>query len=63
MDGLLTLQECAKLLKVHHMTIRRYIKSGRLKAFKIDGKGMWRITVGEFKRFAMGNPPRRDGEQ
>lgn len=56
MNGLLTLQECAKILKVHHMTIRRYIKSGKLKATRIGEKGMYRIKVEDLKRL-MGERP------
>jgi len=40
MDKLLTLQECAEMLRVSERTIMRYIKSGRLKASNI---GQWRI--------------------
>lgn len=37
---LYTPQEVAKILKVHHRTVLRYIKEGKLKATKI---GQWRI--------------------
>ena len=44
-----TAQEIADKLKVNIMTIYRYIKSGRLKAFKFGKE--FRIEIGEFKNF------------
>ncbi len=35
MDELLTVKQVAELLQLHEMTIRRYIKSGRLDAVRI----------------------------
>lgn len=37
-DSFYTINEVAKLLKVHHTTIRRAIKSGRLKAYTLHRK-------------------------
>lgn len=37
MDGLLTVRQVAYILKVHHLTIRRYIRDGKLKAIRIGG--------------------------
>ncbi|MCX7004656.1 MAG: helix-turn-helix domain-containing protein [bacterium] len=34
---LLTLQECAVRLSIHHVTVRRAIKSGFLPAFRVGG--------------------------
>ena len=41
-DEFYTIEEVAQMLKVHHTTIRRAIKNGRLKAFKIGKK--WLIS-------------------
>lgn len=38
LDQFYTIKEVAKILKVHDTTIRRAIKQGRLKAFKIGTK-------------------------
>lgn len=37
-----TIEEASKMFKVHHTTIRRAIKQGRLKAFKFGKK--WLIS-------------------
>lgn len=37
MDSLLSVRQVAFILKVHQLTIRRYIKAGRLKAVKVGG--------------------------
>jgi excisionase family DNA binding protein len=42
-------EDLAKLLEVNIMTIYRYIKAGRLKAYKIGRE--FRIDKNEFQRF------------
>lgn len=37
MDNLFNVNQVAFMLKVHPLTIRRYIKEGRLKAIKVGG--------------------------
>jgi excisionase family DNA binding protein len=37
MDGLLSVKQIAFILKVHPLSIRRYIKQGKLKAVKVGG--------------------------
>jgi len=37
MDNLFSVRQVAFILKVHHLTIRRYIKEGKLKAVKLGG--------------------------
>ena len=44
-----TIEEVAKMLKVSHMTIRREIERGNLKAGKVGH--VWRITEEELKRY------------
>jgi len=41
--------ELANALRVSHMTIYRYIKSGKVKAYKIGKE--FRIGKGEFQKF------------
>ena len=51
MNGLLTAPEVAVRLKLHINTVRRYIKDGKLKAFKYADNSRWRITTEELERF------------
>lgn len=37
MDNLFNVNQAAYILKVHPLTVRRYIKEGRLKAVKVGG--------------------------
>jgi excisionase family DNA binding protein len=37
MEQLFNINQAAFILKVHHLTVRRYIKDGRLKAIKVGG--------------------------
>lgn len=37
MEQLFNINQAAFILKVHHLTVRRYIKEGRLKAVKAGG--------------------------
>ena len=45
----MTAQETADILKVNIMTIYRYIKAGKIKAYKIGKE--FRIEKKEFERF------------
>lgn len=47
-EKLLTINEVAKILRVHPRTINRYIESGRLKASKL---GVWRIKQSDLNAF------------
>ncbi|MGH7246077.1 MAG: helix-turn-helix domain-containing protein [Candidatus Levyibacteriota bacterium] len=49
MDNLLSVRQVAFILKVHHLTIRRYIKEGKLKAVKVGGNV--RIKESELTNF------------
>lgn len=42
MEAIYTIKEVAELLKVTHVTIRKEIKTGRLKSSKVGGQ--YRIT-------------------
>lgn len=42
-DGLMTIRETAAYLRVHEMTVYRWIREGRIPAFKI-GTWLWRIN-------------------
>lgn len=37
LDNFLTVRQVAFILKIHHLTVRRYIKEGKIKATRIGG--------------------------
>lgn len=45
--GLVTVEEAAKFLKVHHETLRKWLRQGTLRGVKIGGGRMWRIPKAE----------------
>lgn len=50
MDDLLTVKQVAIILKIHPLTVRRYINEGKLKAVKIGGNV--RVSQQELKSFS-----------
>lgn len=56
MESLLNVKQCAFILKVHPLTIRRYIKEGRLKAVKVGGNV--RIKEDDLQNFNKDFSPR-----
>jgi len=48
MEKLYTLEEVAKYLRVSERTLFRYIKSGKLRAYRI---GQWRISGKDLNKF------------
>ncbi len=50
MEDLLTIKQVSILLKVHQLTVRRYINEGKLKAIKLGGN--IRVSQNEVKTFA-----------
>ena len=51
MSQIFTLDEVATKLKVHPMTIRRYIKKGILPAIKLGDGKVWRINEDDLNAF------------
>lgn len=49
MENLFNINQAAFILKIHHLTVRRYIKEGRLKAVKVGGNV--RIKESELQNF------------
>lgn len=47
-EKLFTIEEVAKILRVHTRTVTRYIEAGRLKASKL---GVWRIKQSDLNAF------------
>ncbi len=40
--AMMTCDEVAELLRVHVISVRRWSRSGKLKAYKVGGRGDWR---------------------
>jgi len=59
MENLLNVNQVAFILKVHPLTVRRYIKEGKLKAVKAGGNiRIKESSLGEFnKEFASSSRP------
>jgi excisionase family DNA binding protein len=55
-----TVSDAAKVLKVSQSTIRKYIRNGNLKAFKITPRGGWRIREDVLKSFGLGEKNDKD---
>lgn len=56
MEELFTVSQIAENLKVHPITIRRYIKEGKLKAFRAGGNV--RISAQDLKAFTQSFVPK-----
>lgn len=56
-----TVQEVAKLLKVHEATIWRWCQSGELRAFRVGQQ--WRIRAGDLQRAMEGEANMRPGRK
>ena len=57
MEDLLTVKHAAILLKVHPLTVRRYINEGKLKAIKVGGNV--RISQADLHSFSQLYSPSR----
>lgn len=55
MEEFYTINQTAIVLKVHPLTIRRYIKEGRLKAYRVGGN--IRIALNDLRNFSQSFVP------
>lgn len=60
-DSLFSVKQAAIILKVHHLTIRRYIKDGQLKAVRIGGNV--RIPQSSIDQFSHAIYPTQYGQK
>lgn len=54
-EALMTGPEVAKFLRVHLTSVRRWSRSGALRAFKIGKRGDWRYRKEDVKAFLYGS--------
>jgi excisionase family DNA binding protein len=59
-DGLITVGEAARILKVRRETIRRYIKNGHLKALTLPG-GDYRLREGDIQKLLIRSAQNKGG--
>lgn len=57
---LLTIGEAAKLLNIHHNTLRRWIKQKRFRAIKINERGDCRISENDILAYLETMNPKED---
>lgn len=50
-DKFYTLQQVADLVQSHHMTVRRWIKTGKLPAYRVGQDGRFRIAGADLRAF------------
>lgn len=43
-----SLKEVAEILKIHYVTVFRFVQQGKIKAVKVGGQ--WRVTEEELER-------------
>lgn len=61
MEEFYTVIQAAKVLKVHQITLRRYIREGKLKAYRAGGN--IRISVADLKNFTQNFVPKSTGSK
>lgn len=57
MEEFYTINQAAIALKIHPLTVRRYIKEGKLKAYRVGGN--IRITLNDLRAFTQNFIPRQ----
>lgn len=60
MDEFYTINQTAIALKVHPLTVRRYIKEGKLKAYRVGGN--IRVSVNDLRLFTQTFIPHNIGQ-
>ena len=60
MDSFLTVNEISKLLKVERDSVVRWIRTGRLRAFKPGNGRFWRVKRADFQAFVRGGADFRE---
>ena len=50
MEPLMTVKETSDYFKVHHQTVLRWIRSGKLSAIKLASTGHYRIDPNDVRR-------------
>jgi len=51
LEGMLTLRQVADFMKVNKQSVRRWSKSGELRAYKLGNAGLWRYWPDDVAHF------------
>ena len=60
LSRLLTVPDVAGLLSIHEDTARRYLREGKIRAFKLGGGREWRVRPLDYVDFIEAKMPRPD---
>jgi len=61
--SIMTCEEVAQFLRVHVSSVRRWSRSGKLKAFKVGGRGDWRYRHKDVLAFLYKEAPNGQGKR
>jgi excisionase family DNA binding protein len=53
-DPWLTVEQIAERLQMHPDTIRRFLREGRLRGYRLTRRAGWRVRASEVDRFVTG---------
>ena len=51
---MLTTEEISERLKLHIITVQRWLRTGKLQGIKLPGKAGWRVPIAEVERLERG---------
>ena len=55
LEPMLTIRQAVEILNVNPLSVRRWLKGGRLKGHKIGARGDWRIKKSDLQEFITGH--------
>ena len=61
--AIMTCDEVAEFLRVHVSSVRRWSRSGKLRAFKVGGRGDWRYRQQDVLAFLYDTNTRGQGQR
>jgi excisionase family DNA binding protein len=61
--AIMTCDEVAEFLRVHVSSVRRWSRSGKLRAFKVGGRGDWRYRQQDVLAFLYDTNARGQGQR
>ena len=62
-EEIMTCDEVAEFLRVHVISVRRWSRSGKLKAYKLGGRGDWRYRQQDVLAFLYDTNTKGQGQR